>query len=315
MNSAICTLFEGHYDLGLIALTNSLYKNGFRGEIYAGYKGSLPSWAVSSTDKQNFIWDGSSSYKVADGLNIHFLPVETKMHLANYKPYFLLKVAELLNREKGIVYFDPDIVITCQWEFYERWMGYGVALVHELVSNDMPETHPIRQEWHKVIHKTNKKVLRKLNSYINSGFCAVTSSNLEFIETWADIMDVGIEHFQLGAEVFAHNTNRSNIFFAKDQDALNIAAMCCNSPISEIGPEGMGFIHGGFTMSHAVGSPKPWKKNFMLASLMGDVPSLAEKAYWSNVNSVIITHSPFKLNMKLLAIKCAAIIGRFYRRY
>jgi hypothetical protein len=85
IKSFVCTLFEGHYHYGLAALTNSLYNNGFRGDIYAGYKGCLPTWASKSFINYNLIWNGASTLNVTEGLNIHFLPIDSNYHLTNYK--------------------------------------------------------------------------------------------------------------------------------------------------------------------------------------------------------------------------------------
>ena len=53
MNSVICTLYEGHYHFGVASLANSLYSNGFRGDIYIGLKGDLPFWAkMAKTENQ-----------------------------------------------------------------------------------------------------------------------------------------------------------------------------------------------------------------------------------------------------------------------
>ena len=110
--------------------------------------------------------------------------------------------------------------------------------------------------------------------------------------------------------------DRTYPFFSIDQDALNVTAMCAKSPISEIGPEGMDFIHGGWTMSHAVGVPKPWRKKFIWSALKGYSPSLADSAYWSNVgqDSPITSYTKLHVKVKRISILVASLISRFYHR-
>ncbi|OUJ71195.1 hypothetical protein [Hymenobacter crusticola] len=315
MNSVVCTLFEGHYHYGLAALTNSLYQQGYRGVIYAGYRGALPEWAAAATENLSPCWPGSQTFEVAEGLQIHFLPVEVNYHLTNYKPDFMLRLWSGPAKDtQGMVYFDPDIVVKCKWKFYDKWITRGVALVHEVIANDMPSSHPLRLEWQEVIARIGKKNNRELRSYINAGFCGLTSNHKEFLKLWSTIISTAVEHYGLDSKTFIP-FDRTHIFHGADQDALNIAAMCCECPISEIGPDGMDFINGGWTMSHAVGSPKPWKKKFLLSALKGNPPSLAERAFWLNVAGPIICHGKQEVRVKRASILVSAFIGRFYRRY
>jgi hypothetical protein len=76
----------------------------------------------------------------------------------------------------------------------------------------------------------------------------------------------------------------------------------------------MDFTYGGFTMSHAVGAPKPWRKPFVLSGLHGNPPSLADKAYWSNVQSPIQLYTNKEIRIKTIAIRITSFIGRFYKR-
>lgn len=315
MNTVVCTLFEKSHHYGVAALVNSLNKNGYKGSVYAGYKGELPFWASGAVEDPRLDWDSARTLILAEGISIHFLPLDTDYHLAHYKPVFMLALMKgIANDADGIVYFDPDIVVTNTWSFFTRWMSYGVAMVHEIVSNDMPPTHPTRMEWQKVILKLNRTTKRDIHAYINCGFCGVAKSNLEFLEVWSEVIAEAISSYGMDPGQFA-TFDRTSTFWSIDQDAFNIAAMCCESPISEMGPEAMDFIHAGWTMSHATGSPKPWKKNFLLAALAGRPPSKAEKEYWSNTSGIINLYHPTHFWWKRSSILLAAMIGRFYRRH
>jgi hypothetical protein len=315
MDSAVCTLFEGHFHKGVAVLTNSLYKQGFRGNFYAGYRGSLPKWTEKAVINHDLNWLNAKTLTVGNDLKVHFLPIESSFHLSHYKPEFMLKLFE--GPAKGseyLTYFDPDIVNLCKWEFYEQWMSYGVAMVHEIVSNDMPATHPSRVQWKKIIQLLNMKQQREIHSYINAGFCGVSVKNIEFLHVWSTVVNTAIEEFKMDPSIFIAY-DRTAPFYCIDQDAFNIAAMCCESPISEMGPEAMDFVGAGWTMSHATGWPKPWNQNFILSALKGYPPSRPNKHFWNQTKWPINLYSETENFLKKTEIFIAILIGRFYRRY
>lgn len=314
MDSCTCSLFEGHFHKGVAVLINSLYNKGFRGNFYAGYKGPLPKWAEDAVINPNLNWLNARTLEVATGLDVHFLPINTSFHFAHYKPTFMIKLFEGPAKEsKFLTYFDPDIVNLCNWEFYEQWMSFGVAMVHEIVSNDMPATHPSRIQWKKVINFLKMKQQREINSYINAGFVGVSVYNIEFLHVWSKVVKAAIEEYKMDPSIFIAY-DRTATFYSIDQDAFNIAAMCCESPISEMGPEAMDFEGAGWTMSHATGWPKPWNNIFTFSALKGCPPSRPHKHFWNNTLSPIKLFPHNTIALKKTDILIATIIGRFYHR-
>lgn len=315
MQSVVCTLFEGDYHFGVAALVNSLHKHGFKGSLYIGYRGNVPSWASPIESDELLGWQGATTYVVNKGLELHFLPVINRYHFTNYKPEFMLKLLNGPAKEaSGIFYFDPDITNKCNWAFYEKWIKMGVAVVHEVVWNDMPATHPKRQQWAEVAKAGSLPVINNLNSYLNAGFIGVSKQQINFLTMWDHLMNVAVTAFNYEKSSFKQSDCDTNLFTVGDQDLLNLTAMCTDQSLSEIGPEGMDFVAGGWTMSHATGSPKPWRKNYILSCLKGVPPSLADKSYWSNANGIINPHSYRKLLVTQLQINIASFLCRFYSK-
>ena len=314
MPGAICTLFEKSHHFGVAALVNSLHKQGFRGDVYAGYRGNLPQWASKAILNASLQWANAFTLELNQSINIHFLPIEINSHLAHYKPDFMLRIMNELSKDAdSLTYFDPDIVVNCRWSFYEKWISYGVAVVHEITSNDMPDNHPIRMQWKQVISELGKKQTHAIQSYLNCGFCGVARDNIDFIKSWSEACKIAINKYGMSPVQFAA-MDRTQVFWSIDQDAFNIAAMSCDCPISEMGPEGMDFIYGGWAMSHAIGYSKPWNKNYLLSFIKGYPPSSADKKYWLHSNGLLTIYNPVVVKFKKVTMLITSFLSRFYRR-
>ena len=307
-DTAICTLFEGDYHLGLAAFVNSLVHASFKGTIWIGYRGKLPSWL-----NQLKLANGSSNrYHVDGSVALSFLPLETDLHLANYKPRFMLDI--LASHATGIHhlwYFDPDIFLRCKWSFFAQWQQHGVALCEEIVNARLSETDPLRWQWRGIGTEMGLGEPRALNRYFNSGMVGLPASCTDLLYLWWSILE---KAGTLGCDLKSFMPgDREDPFHSVDQDALNMALMYSNHPLSTMGPEGMGFIPGGAAMYHAVGH-KPWRGKFLIRALAGFAPTDAAKSYFSHVSTPIRVYSNPQLIAKRLDCFSAAFIGRFYRR-
>lgn len=300
-----CTLFEGDYHHGVAALANSLYRHGFRGTLYAGYKGSLPPWALV---------DSYGRFAAAPGLTLEFIRLETPWHLANYKAQFMLEIIDgPATHAQHIAYFDPDIVITCRWEFFLEWYEVGVCVVQEVTNGGMPSTHPLRAAWARTLRTNGEEVFNNIERYFNSGFLALRREHRAFLQLWQKVLVAVLKDKSEIADKFMQG-DRSYPFYGLDQDCLNAALMASRCPISAIGPEGMGFFPGGFTMQHAVGTPKPWRFSLVQSLLSANPPRSAIKEFSKHVDGPIQSMTSWRRARLKTELRIASLVGRFYSR-
>ena len=302
----ICTLFEGHYQYGLGALTNTLYACGFVGTIWVGYRGELPDWTKQHSKV------GENTYLVADKIKLAFIKLETKTHFTLYKPDFMLHLIESHCPDaKFLFYFDPDILIKTQWDYFERWAGFGVALCED-VSSPLSETSPLRCAWKAYFANQGIALCAKDDIYVNGGFVGVATQNYSFLSEWKSIQVLIKPDLPLIDNL--HTFDRSNIFLKLDQDALNIAKDLTKLPVSIANKESMDFSPGGFVMSHAIGRPKPWEKNFFKHLIVtGNRPSKADRLYMNSSRFPIDLYCSKRVNylMKYLNLKMSIVVSRF----
>ena len=317
MNSSVCTLFEGNYHYGVAALVNSLYTQGYRGQIYAGYRGELPFWSTGGITNSNLSWPNCYTLQVADGLELHFLPLDTHYHFTNYKPDFMLQLwSTLASEAEALYYFDPDITVTAPWSVFEEWVACGVALCED-VTSPKPMHHPIREAWRRYFSTKGFSLTFKEAFYANGGFIGVSKKNRNFLATWQALQEAMAPAIGgLGNSFFV--TMQSALPFAPfsipDQDAMNAAVEAWDGPVSFVDKGGMAFISAASLMSHAIGKWKPWVRNSFARAIAGEPPRRADRDYWRSANGPIISQSTQIIKRRLLGVQFAALIGRFYKR-
>jgi len=302
----ICTLFEGDFHIGVAALINSIVRSGFKGLFWIGCRGELPAWTRPLKRRENGL------FEVGEAL-LGFETIEGARHFGQFKPEFLLRTIDQGIAGKYIWYIDPDITIRCAWSFFEMWVGHGVCLCQEQTMGSMPSRHPIRAEWMRMASEAGwGEPCREQERYYNSGFAGLDVAHRRFLEQWvaavrlANANGVTPSQFQKGG--------RHQVFFTVDQDTMNISTMYADVPFSTIGPEGMGFVYGGFTMYHSVGKMKAWRKKFLRAALAGLPPTNGEKHFLTCIDGPLHPYPAFAVRSLRLRAGIAALVGRFYRR-
>jgi hypothetical protein len=303
-----CTLYSGDYHLGVGALANSLYRNGFRGTLCVGYQPPLPPWA-----KEAKVFGDDMILQVCPDFFLRFIAWSSKHNLSLEKARFLLHVLdEAAPESEGALLFDADITVHGSWAFFEQWVRQGVALCLDVCYPLVPSGHPWRHGWEVLAREAGYQQIRNLDYYVNSGFVGVCRSERPTIHCWAALIETFLRsQSSLANSVKFANRERA---FVGDQDMLNAALMATESRLSLIGLEGMDFSPAGYTMSHAVEGAKPWRKKFIMQAISGHPPSAADKTFWRYADHPIHIHGSLTVAMKRLTLKIAGVIGRFYRR-
>jgi hypothetical protein len=307
MQSVICTLFEGNYHHGVAALVNSLYQNGFRGTVYAGYRGSLPAWVGSKTGAEDYA-------EVALGREVflRFLPLAAKGHLTNYKPDFMLNLWDAHAPDAdALFYFDPDIIVHCPWRFFDEWAQAGVAVCAD-VNSQMSPTHPLRHAWARYYATYGFEIVQSQHCYFSGGFLGVSRENRGFLVAWKLLQELMAP--AIGGLENVNVRDRSFLFHKTDQDALNVATMMCPQPISSVGQDGMGFQSGGggYLMTHAAGVVKPWKKKMLWTVLSkASRPSKADRTFMRYATFPLRSYSAVRLRLKKADLLVASALGRY----
>lgn len=322
MISSVCTLFEGHYHYGVAALSNSLYNNGFRGTVYVGYRGELPNWVLKGKKESIGKWEDAITLYPIEGLQLVFLSLKTNYSLTNYKPDFMLELWEgPASNSNALFYFDPDIVIDDSWTCFEQWVNCGIALCED-VNSPLQEFHPRRVGWRDFFNKFDVSLEFKNSIYVNGGFVGLLKKDISFIKIWIKLQEsMSVAIGGLENSIFSKQTYHSTIlktegfqiFDKSDQDALNATLEAYSGNVSYFGKDGMGFDLGKAIMSHAMGSPKPWKTNHFLRAIQGSSPRSSDVIYWKNCSYPVLAHTRLEINQKRISIKVAKLIGRFYK--
>lgn len=319
MNSAVCTLFEGSYHLGLAALVNSLHRAGFRGQVFAGYRGALPPWAGAAVEVQMDPWLGARSLDVTADLSLVFLPLDTDYHLTNYKADFMLALLDASARDAdALFYLDPDICVVHPWRYFDEWVTCGVALCED-VNSPLPENHPRRVGWRRYYAQHGLSLNFRTAQYVNGGFVGVHRNDRAFLVSWKQTMDlmaaeIGSLSLALTANASYRSTGFADCFDRTDQDALNAAVEATAQRVSVIGKEAMGLKPGPALIPHAIGHVKPWRTNYIAWCFRGFPPRLVDKAFWSSVAYPIAPYSSVTRWRKRAELLIASAIGRVFSR-
>ena len=297
----VVTLVERDYVKGALVLFNSLLRNGFDGRFVIGFRclNNMPFNVIRQLQDKKLCTD--------------WVEIDTETHFTNYKPKFMLDILNSFPECSKITYIDPDIVINSPFSWIASWCDIGPAVCAD-VNWMMPAQHPTRMRWQEL---TRLKINHQLDYYFNAGFISLKRNDSNFLALWQDLLlrwgDYNIPLNAKGDIGKCRKDGRWFPFMAPDQDTLNIALMGWPGSVITLGPDVMGFTAFG-EIPHAVGSNKPWQRNFLLEAIKGNPPRYVDKVFWSYADEPLALLSSLRYKLKTLTIQLSALLSRFYSR-
>jgi len=298
----VVCLFDGDFGLGIAGLANSLAKLNFKGLMNVGYRGKLPAWINQLKNM------GENSYYLNNDIVIHFKEVFTNMHLGYYKPFFIKETFDDYPATNRFYYFDADIIVAAPWEIFSNWLIKGVCLCVDNSYHFIPHNHPWRNDWIKYapIKELN---LNETSLYFNSGFLSIERESVVLLERWIYYIN---KYIEMGGNINGFDKAPYSSWKG-DQDLLNAAVTISDEiQINAMGKDAMGFSFPATLMLHAIGSIKPWKKDFISYLIRyGQKPNAADKAYFANSMDIIKVFSPFTYRINKINLTVASFFGRF----
>ncbi|MGE0659220.1 MAG: hypothetical protein AB7O63_06985 [Reyranellaceae bacterium] len=306
MTALACTLVSGTYHIGAAALANSLHRHGYRGVFTVFHRGPRPDWQADGAWRAPDLLD-------LGPLSVRFVADTAQEFVALRKPDCLQALFALEPDCQAAAFIDADIVMRAPWQRIEHWLSCGIAVC---VDGWMPQTptddNPLRVRWRELLGELGRPA-RSVAPYFNSGFVGVQRRHLDFVALWRQATDriVAAAQAPIG---HTHTTDRSDPFFIPDQDAMNVALMGVEAPISALGPEGMGFSAFGTHMTHFATHPKPWLARYTRRALAGMAPSIAERQFWDHLRGPIRPMPDAERRLREFDLAAAKMIARFYSR-
>jgi hypothetical protein len=300
-----------------------LYAQGYRGNLYAGYRGELPLWANLAEKNTDLGIDNCKTMKLGDGLILHLLALSTDYHLTNFKPDFMMQLWDGPEKNTdNLYYFDPDIIVVRPWDLFEEWTNCGVA-VSEDINSPLSEFNPRRVAWRRYFGEKGIELRFKDSIYVNAGFIGLNKKDRNFLELWKKVQETLSPLIGgLNRSIFT-NEHLSMLdkvggpfspFVKTDQDALNAAIEATDKNISFLGKDGMGFEGGMIIMYHAIGFDKPWQWNPFRQMLRGMPPRKVDIEYSNSLEGPIPIAVKSEIFFRKISLKFCTAIGRFYQR-